>query len=36
MTRAIVEACQQLGIAIHDPINIGKDGLARFKNLGLL
>ena len=36
MTRAIIEACQPLGIAIHDHIIIGRDGVASFKGLGLI
>ena len=36
MTRAIVEACQPLGIAVHDHIVIGKGTVASFKSLGLL
>jgi DNA repair protein RadC len=36
MTRAIVKACEPLGIVIHDHIIIGREGVASFKNLGLL
>ncbi len=36
MTRAVVEACRPLGIVVHDHIIIGRDGVASFKNLGLL
>jgi len=36
MTRAIVEACRPLGIVVHDHVIIGCDGIASFKNLGLL
>jgi DNA repair protein RadC len=36
MTRSIVEACRPLGLVVHDHIVIGRDGVASFKNLGLL
>lgn len=36
MTRAIVDACRPLGIAIHDHIIVGRDATASFKTLGLL
>ncbi len=36
MTRAILDACRPLGIAIHDHIVIGKDDVASFKALNLL
>ncbi|MDR3425385.1 MAG: DNA repair protein RadC [Alphaproteobacteria bacterium] len=36
MTRAIIEACRPLGIAVHDHIIIGRDAVASFKTLGLL
>jgi DNA repair protein RadC len=36
MTRAIVNACRPLGLTIHDHIVVGRDGIASFKNLGLL
>jgi DNA repair protein RadC len=36
MTRAIVDACKPLGIAIHDHIVIGRHDVASFKSLGLL
>ena len=36
MTRAVVNACQPLGIAVHDHIIIGRHEVASFKNLGLL
>ena len=36
MTRAIVEACRPLGIAIHDHIIVGRDSVTSFKSLGLL
>jgi len=36
LTQAIVEACKPLGIVIHDHLIIGRQGVASFKNLGLL
>jgi DNA repair protein RadC len=36
MTRAIIDACQPLGLTVHDHIIIGHSGIASFKNLGLL
>jgi len=36
MTRAIVDARRPLGIVVHDHIVIGREGIASFKNLGLL
>lgn len=36
MTRAIIDACGPLGIAVHDHIIIGRDGVASFKGLGLM
>ena len=36
MTRAILEACRPLGIAIHDHLIIGQNDVASFKALGLL
>lgn len=36
MTRAVVDACRSLGIVVHDHVIIGRDGVASFKNLGLL
>lgn len=36
MTRAILEACRPLDIAIHDHIIIGRDETASFKGLGLI
>jgi len=36
MTKAIIAACQVLGIAMHDHVVIAKDGHASFKSLGLL
>ena len=36
MTKLIIEAGRQLGIAVHDHIIIGRDGHASFKALGLI
>lgn len=36
LTRAIVAACQPLGIAVHDHLIVGKNDVASFKSLGLL
>jgi DNA repair protein RadC len=36
MTRAIIEACRPLGIAVHDHVIIGKQGVTSLKNLGLI
>jgi DNA repair protein RadC len=36
MTKAIIAACQTLGIAVHDHVVIGKDGHASFKALKLI
>lgn len=36
MTRQIVKAASTLGIAIHDHLIIGRDGVASFKSMGLL
>ena len=36
MTRAIMDACRPLGIAIHDHLIIGRDAVTSFKTLGLL
>jgi DNA repair protein RadC len=36
MTRQLVEAVKVLGIAIHDHLVVGRDGVASFKALGLM
>jgi DNA repair protein RadC len=36
MTKAIVEACRILGIAVHDHLIVGKSGHASLKALGLM
>ncbi len=36
MTKAVVEACRPVGIAVHDHVIIGRNGVASLKNLGLL
>ena len=36
MTRAIIDACRPLGIAVHDHIIIGHDQVTSFKTLGIL
>jgi DNA repair protein RadC len=36
ITRRVVEACKALGIAVHDHIVVGVDGVASFKALGHL
>ncbi len=36
MTKAIKEACQVLGITVHDHVVIAKNGHASFKELGLI
>src|SRR5947199_491338 len=36
MTKAIIVACQTLGIAVHDHVIVGKHGHASFKALGLM
>jgi DNA repair protein RadC len=36
MTKAIIAACQVLGIAVHDHVVIGKNGHVSFKALGLI
>jgi DNA repair protein RadC len=36
MTRAIVDACQPLGITVHDHLIIGSSDVGSFKTLGLL
>ena len=36
MTKAIIVACQTLGIVVHDHVVVGKHGHASFKALGLL
>ena len=35
MTRDVKDACDKLGIALHDHIVIAKSGHASFKSLGL-
>jgi len=36
MTRQIVEAARALGIDVHDHLIVGRDGVASFKQLGLM
>jgi DNA repair protein RadC len=36
MTREVAEACQKLGIALHDHVIVAKGGHASLKNLGLI
>ncbi len=36
MTRQIAKALDALGIAVHDHLVVGRDGVASFKALGLL
>jgi DNA repair protein RadC len=36
MTKAIISACQVLGIAVHDHVIIGKHGHRSFKDLRLM
>jgi DNA repair protein RadC len=36
MTKAIISACQVLGIAVHDHVIIGKHGHASFRDLKLM
>ncbi|MDD4615692.1 MAG: DNA repair protein RadC [Alphaproteobacteria bacterium] len=36
MTKAIIEACRPLGIAVHDHIIVGREGVVSLKNLGLM
>jgi hypothetical protein len=36
MTKAIISACQVLGIAVHDHVIIAKHGHASFKDLRLM
>ena len=36
MTKEVREACEKLGISLHDHLIIGKRGHASFKSLGLL
>ena len=36
MTTEVREACEKLGISLHDHLIIGKSGHASFKSLGLL
>jgi DNA repair protein RadC len=36
MTKAIIEACRILGIAVHDHVIVGKQGHASLKALGLM
>jgi DNA repair protein RadC len=36
MTRDVVAACHSLGIVVHDHVIIGQNGVASFKNLGIL
>src|SRR4029453_16467012 len=36
MTRAIVDVAKSLGIAVHDPLIVGKDGHASLKALKLI
>ena len=36
MTKEVREACEKLGISLHDHLIIGKSGHASFKSLGLL
>jgi DNA repair protein RadC len=36
MTKAIKEACQVLGVAVHDHVVIAKEGHASFKAMGLI
>lgn len=36
MTRAIIDACRPLGIAIHDHIIIARDNVVSFKGMGIL
>jgi DNA repair protein RadC len=36
MTRQIVEAARALGLSVHDHLIAGREGVASFKQLGLL
>jgi DNA repair protein RadC len=36
MTRDVRDACEKLGIALHDHVIIAKGGHSSFKSLGLL
>jgi len=36
MTRSIIDACRPLGLVVHDHIIISREGVASFKNLGLI
>ena len=36
MTRQVVVAAQALGLAVHDHLVVGREGVASFKQLGLL
>ncbi len=36
MTRQVVQAARSLGLAVHDHLVVGRDGVASFKALGLL
>jgi len=36
MTRQIIEAARALGIDVHDHLIVGRDGVASFKQLGLM
>ena len=36
MTRRVVEAARPLGVAVHDHLVVGRDGVASFKALGLM
>ncbi len=36
MTRSIIEACRPLGLVVHDHIIVSREGIASFKELGLL
>jgi DNA repair protein RadC len=36
MTRQVIEAARALGISVHDHLIVGRDGVASFKQLGLM
>ena len=36
MTKRVIEAGRPLGVAVHDHLVVGRDGVASFKTLGLL
>jgi len=36
MTRQIIEAARALGLSVHDHLIVGRDGVASFKQLGLM